>query len=88
MYPQIFSDLEDGLQSAVAEYNNTKNNGDQTVVKDAIDSIQSVRYIEIAFLNLFFQSSSRSASVRYLNYYLIIQIVILIQDIDLLYNLI
>ena len=47
MYPQIFSDLEDGLQSAVAEYNNTKNNGDQSVVKDAIDSIQSVRLIEI-----------------------------------------
>ena len=42
LYPQIFSDLEDGLQSAVAEYNNTKDDGNQSVIKDAIDSIQSV----------------------------------------------
>ncbi|KAL5270430.1 hypothetical protein ACHWQZ_G001222 [Mnemiopsis leidyi] len=39
---KIFSDLEDGLQSAVAEYNNTKDDGNQSVIKDAIDSIQSI----------------------------------------------
>lgn len=38
----IFDDLDVGLQNAVAKYNNTKGDGQDTEVKEAIDSIQTI----------------------------------------------
>lgn len=39
---KIFIDLEEGLETAVAEYNNTKSNGNESVIKESIDSIQTI----------------------------------------------
>lgn len=43
-YFQIFDDLKGGLEKAVIEYDKTKSDPNDSVVKEAVDSLQSVSH--------------------------------------------